>query len=103
MPLYEFCCKKCGFVFEEITSADSPSPSCPECGGDTYRLICPVSFKINDDKAVRRIEKRFQYYVKGGKYKDAARFLAKATEFVKDDRVKRLREKVETKLSKSKK
>lgn len=103
MPLYEFCCKKCGFIFEEVTPVDSPAPCCPECGGETYRLISPVSFKVSDDSAIRRIEKRFQYYVKGGKYKDAARFLAKASEYVKDDRVKRLQEKVENKLQKKKK
>ena len=103
MPLYEFCCKRCGCVFEEVTPVDSPPPKCPECGGETYRLISPVSFKVNDDSAIRRIEKRFQYYVKGGKYKDAARFLAKASEYVKNDKVKRLQEKVENKLIKSKK
>lgn len=94
MPLYEFCCKRCGSVFEEITPLDSPPPSCPKCGGETYRLISPVSFKISDDRAIRRIEKRFRDYIKDGKYKDAERFLSKASEYVKDDRIKRLQEKI---------
>ena len=103
MPLYDFCCEKCGNIFEKVCSVNYPPPPCPNCGGKTHRLLSAVSFKIKGNEAVRRIEKRLQYYIKGGKYKDAARFLNKATEFVKDDKIKRLQEKVENKIAKKKK
>ncbi|MBD3349709.1 MAG: zinc ribbon domain-containing protein [Candidatus Eisenbacteria bacterium] len=34
MPLYEYCCGKCGHEFEELESiADRDKPrKCPECG-----------------------------------------------------------------------
>jgi len=100
MPLYEFCCRRCGHIFEKVTPIDSPPPSCPKCNGETYRLISAVLFKIDNKEAVRRIEKRYESYIKDGKYRDAARFLDKASEFVKDDKIKRLREKAEKNLSK---
>lgn len=35
MPIYEFKCKKCHHVFEELVFNSNPDPSsiiCPECG-----------------------------------------------------------------------
>lgn len=32
MPIYEYRCKKCAHVFEELVArADSPAPQCPQC------------------------------------------------------------------------
>ena len=41
MPMFEFCCRACGEVFEElIRSGDTEAPACPACGaGDTERRI----------------------------------------------------------------
>lgn len=98
MPLYEFQCNRCGHIFEEVQAINDPAPLCPECRGESHRLICPVSFSSSNNEALNRIEKRYQHYIKGGKYRDAARFLKKASEFVKHDRIKRLKEEVDTRL-----
>jgi len=39
MPLYEFRCAYCDYLFERLQSADADNPSCPRCGFDTQRLI----------------------------------------------------------------
>ena len=32
MPIFEYACRECGTVFEElVTSADGPAPRCPKC------------------------------------------------------------------------
>jgi putative FmdB family regulatory protein len=44
MPVYEFECEECGGRFEELTSSDTRSLACPECGsGRTRRMLSPVS------------------------------------------------------------
>ncbi|MFL5901066.1 MAG: FmdB family zinc ribbon protein [Solirubrobacterales bacterium] len=44
MPVYEFECEDCANRFEELTSIDTPSLACPECGSRrTRRLLSPVS------------------------------------------------------------
>jgi len=39
MPLYDFSCPACGGVFEDLGAPDGPDPACPECGGQTLRLL----------------------------------------------------------------
>jgi putative FmdB family regulatory protein len=41
MAMFEFECKKCGKRFEELLRADAgeESPVCPECGGESRKLI----------------------------------------------------------------
>lgn len=56
MPIYEYKCKKCEKVFEEIHGANDKAPEkCRECGGDLKRIFSPVGivfkgsgFHIND-------------------------------------------------------
>jgi putative FmdB family regulatory protein len=44
MPVYEFECEECTNRFEELTSSDTRSLACPECGSErTRRLLSPVS------------------------------------------------------------
>jgi len=43
MPLYEYECKACGMRFERRQSiTDDPVKTCPECGGEVYRLVHTV-------------------------------------------------------------
>lgn len=47
MPLYDFRCKTCGLVWEDLIAADAPDPSC-QCGGLSERLISlptPILFR----------------------------------------------------------
>jgi putative FmdB family regulatory protein len=47
MPIYEYCCEKCGREFEEWQKfSDSPVEKCEECGGRTRRLISHSSFVL---------------------------------------------------------
>ena len=48
MPIYEYCCRKCGNVFEEwVKTFDSPElESCPKCGGESERIMSHTSFKL---------------------------------------------------------
>ncbi len=44
MPVYEFECEECASRFEELTSSDTRSLACRECGSErTRRLLSPVS------------------------------------------------------------
>ena len=39
MPIYEYCCDKCGKEFEELVFDDS-NPACPFCGSSlTHKLM----------------------------------------------------------------
>ena len=48
MPIYEYCCRNCGNVFEEwVKTFDSPElEPCPTCGGDSERVLSQTSFKL---------------------------------------------------------
>ncbi len=39
MPLYEYRCKVCDHLFEKLQSVKDDEPPCPNCGGETMRLI----------------------------------------------------------------
>ena len=59
MPLYEYQCQSCGVRFERRQHVtDEPVNICPECGGETHRLIQPVGiifkgsgFYVTDNRA----------------------------------------------------
>ena len=47
MPLYEYECERCGHRFEVIQkSADSPSGTCPKCGGAVHKLQSAPAFQF---------------------------------------------------------
>jgi putative FmdB family regulatory protein len=62
MPLYEYECKACGVRFERRQRfTDDPVKTCPECGGEVYRLVHPVGvifkgkgFYVTDNREARR-------------------------------------------------
>ena len=39
MPLYEFQCKKCVLVFEDLVSSSSKTADCPKCAGKGKRIL----------------------------------------------------------------
>jgi len=40
MPIYDFKCKSCGFVFEDfLKNSEEPNSSCTKCNCETERLI----------------------------------------------------------------
>ena len=42
MPIYEYECEACQYLFEELQSLKDESLSeCPRCGGHVHRLISP--------------------------------------------------------------
>ena len=47
MPLYEYCCEKCGVVVEKIRKfSDKPFVKCEKCGGRLKRLVSAPAFKF---------------------------------------------------------
>src|SRR5918998_1418771 len=43
MPLYEYQCNTCAMRFERRQSfTDEPIRTCPECGGETRRVLFPA-------------------------------------------------------------
>ena len=43
MPIYEYECRECGQRFEKMQSfQDEPIRVCPNCGGETRRVLHPV-------------------------------------------------------------
>lgn len=61
MPIYEYQCSECGVRFERIQSfTDEPIKVCPECEGETHRLIQPAGiifkgsgFYVTDNRGSR--------------------------------------------------
>lgn len=54
MPLWDYRCRDCGFVFDALTREDE-KPECPECRGDTERMASApaTTFKFADRKAIK--------------------------------------------------
>ncbi|MDQ7032143.1 MAG: zinc ribbon domain-containing protein [Desulfonauticus sp.] len=42
MPIYEFCCKKCGEEFEELVLKDDTSIVCPHCHSKEVEKLMSV-------------------------------------------------------------
>ncbi|OAG27589.1 FmdB family zinc ribbon protein [Thermodesulfatator autotrophicus] len=94
MPIYEFRCEICGHVFERILKINEPWPPCPACGQNKV-LKLPSVFGFTDASSWRSereaaILKRARDYLIDGKVKEAQRFLSKAKQYVKTDRINKL-------------
>ena len=47
MPIYEYECKGCGDVFEEMQKmSDPPLKKCPHCGGKVNKLMSMNTFHL---------------------------------------------------------
>lgn len=44
MPMYEYVCKECKKVVEELKNYDDPPPKCEKCKKEMKRLISKTSF-----------------------------------------------------------
>jgi putative FmdB family regulatory protein len=60
MPTYEFSCKSCGCLFEEMfCPVGKTKAKCPECGKDAKKIMSQNTFKLSweswarDEKAGR--------------------------------------------------
>ena len=99
MPIYEFRCEVCGHIFERLQKVDDPWPPCPRCGEEKVFKL-PSIFGFKDAASFRAdreqaILKRARDYLVDGKVKDAKRFLSRAQEYVKTERISRLSEALE--------
>ena len=50
MPIYEYQCKECGYIFEEVTFKMHPvkiSTECPNCKEIATKIISSGSFVVN--------------------------------------------------------
>ncbi len=96
MPIYEFRCELCGAVFEHLQKMSDPWPPCPKCGSQrVFKLPSIFGFKDASSWRSEReqaILKRARDYLVDGKVKEAERFLKKAQEHVKTDRISKLSE-----------
>lgn len=48
MPIFEFSCTKCGYIFEEVSfkKVEKISTTCPNCKGHANKIISTSNFKI---------------------------------------------------------
>ncbi len=50
MPIYEFECKVCNHIIEQIypntAEAEGKSPKCPKCLGETKKIISGTTFLL---------------------------------------------------------
>ena len=75
MPLYEYYCKNCHGVFEEIRQmrdASDPSP-CPECGREAPRVMSTFSAFTMRDGYPRKIPDKGTYWHMGKEVKKRAK------------------------------
>ena len=49
MPLYDFKCEECDYIFELIQKHSDDSPQCIKCAKDTKKLISKTSFILKGD------------------------------------------------------
>lgn len=71
MPMYNFHCKKCGEVFEELVKFDAPAPKCAKCGSknvertfDNQNVSAHYrgsGFHVNDYPSVKRQRDKINY------------------------------------------
>jgi len=47
MPLYEYRCRACGSLHEEIQPFGSAPPACPACGGGLRRVYGRVGVRFS--------------------------------------------------------
>jgi putative FmdB family regulatory protein len=48
VPIYEYCCEKCGDQFEHLQSfSEKPLRKCKKCGGHLKKLVSECSFHLN--------------------------------------------------------
>lgn len=49
MAIYEYRCKKCDLVIEEMTMSlnDKESIECPHCKGNAIKIVSSGSFHVN--------------------------------------------------------
>lgn len=50
MPIYEYQCEKCGYIFEEVTLKMEPtkiSTECPNCKGISKKILSKGSFVVH--------------------------------------------------------
>ncbi|MGD8758296.1 MAG: zinc ribbon domain-containing protein [Deltaproteobacteria bacterium] len=98
MPIYDYECADCGFIFEVISDGRGHPPLCPSCGGgQAKKLMAAPAIHIKTDRATARIEKRVKDYLKDGKISDATCFADKARSMVKSEKVKRIADKLHEK------
>jgi len=54
MPLYEFQCKNCGLVFEELVFHEEiGGVLCPKCLGEAERMLSTFSISVPDDACAK--------------------------------------------------
>jgi putative FmdB family regulatory protein len=49
MPLFDYECIQCGNTLEIIQKIGESNPECPECRGETRRLISKSSFRLKGE------------------------------------------------------
>lgn len=94
MPTYEYQCKDCGYKFEKFQNmSDKPLKECPKCGKGVKRLIgtgTGVIFKGKDSmpRIIRITALPAELVVE--ELNDATSRLVQMTEFVKDNKIRRM-------------
>lgn len=49
MPIYEYRCNNCGYVFEQLFLREHGQILCPLCNGVVKKLMSPFSIAIPDE------------------------------------------------------
>jgi len=75
MPLYEYYCKDCHGIFEEIRQIrDAAAPAaCPECSREAPRIMSSFSAFVMRDGYPRRIPDKGTYWHMGKEVKQRAK------------------------------
>lgn len=49
MPIYEYKCNECGYVFEELVFREPERIECPRCSGQVHKLMSQFSIEVQDE------------------------------------------------------
>ena len=56
MPIYEYQCAACGYIFELLTERRKRKPKCPKCKAKAHKLISAPNVSYNGEGFTKQVK-----------------------------------------------